>query len=168
MWNGMARAVRIGSVDTHETDLFDFRRVFGVPTSAQVLAVCGLFVTTVLCTHAEYVESGTVFGYPGPGFNVLVAPIYEELIFRGWILSRLVKHLGNLRAIVASSLLFGLVHIRNIYWVDTDALIEMMLYTGLVAGPILAWTTLKARSLWPAVILHYLNNLGCYVRDWLS
>jgi membrane protease YdiL (CAAX protease family) len=29
---------------------------------------------------------------------------------------------------------------------------------------VLAWLTLRCRSVWPAVILHYLNNLFYFVR----
>ena len=38
-----------------------------------------------------------------------------------------------------------------------------MLCTGLVIGPLLGYVSLRCRSVWPAVILHYLNNLGYYL-----
>jgi membrane protease YdiL (CAAX protease family) len=63
-----------------------------------------------------------------------------------------------------SSLLFGLVHLRNIYWLDAAAPAKNMAFTGLVLGPILAWVTLRLRTVWPAVILHYVNNLTYFVR----
>ena len=155
--------VRIGDVDPDRDDLFGFKRALGVPAWAQGVAIPVLFVATVLLTHREHVEHGTVFGFPGPAFNVLFAPIYEELIFRGWILARLVRRHSNLVAIVVSSLLFGLLHLRNIYWLEPEVLVRSMLFTGLVAGPFWAWVTLKCRSLWPAVIMHYLNNLAYYL-----
>jgi membrane protease YdiL (CAAX protease family) len=157
------RWLRIGHVDPERDSLFEFRRVWLLPPWSQVALVAGSFVATVLCTYAEYRRTKTVFGFPGPGFNVLVAPIYEELIFRGWILGRLVRNRGNGVAIAVSSLLFGLLHLRNIYWLDPEALVRMMAFTGLVAGPVLGYVTLRCRSVWPAVILHYLNNLGFYL-----
>ena len=156
-------ALRIGQVDADRHGLFDFKRAFGAPAWSQALLVVGLFVTTVLCTYAEYREKGTVFGFPGPAFNVLFAPIYEELLFRGWILARLVRNHSNTFAIVASALLFGLLHLRNIYWLDTETLARSMAYTGLLLGPLFGYVTLRCRTLWPAVILHYLNNLAYYV-----
>lgn len=156
--------LRIGRVDPERTSLLDFRRAFGVPAWLQVVLVCVLWVATVLLTYAEYRRRGTVFGFPGPAFNVLFAPIWEELVFRGWILGRLVRRHSNAFAIAVSSLLFGLLHLRNVYWLDTAQLAGSMAFTGLVLGPLLGWVTLKARSVWPAVILHFANNLVFYVR----
>jgi membrane protease YdiL (CAAX protease family) len=144
--------------------LFELRRVGPVPAWVQLLLVAGGFVATVLLTHAEYRAHGTVFGFPGPAFNVLVAPIYEELIFRGWILGRLAHRRPAWLAILVSSLLFGLLHLRNIYWLDTATLVRSMLSSGLVLGPLLGWITLRCRSVWPAVILHYANNLTYFLR----
>jgi membrane protease YdiL (CAAX protease family) len=60
--------------------------------------------------------------------------------------------------------LFGLVHFRNIYWLEPARLLGLMLTTGLVLGPIFAYVTLRTRTVWPAVILHYVNNLTYYLR----
>jgi membrane protease YdiL (CAAX protease family) len=155
-------ALRIGRVDPQRESLFDFKRVGFLPAWCQVALVAGLFVATVLLTNAEYRRKGTVFGFPGPAFNVLFAPIYEELVFRGWILSKLVRGHSNAVAIAVSSLLFGLLHLRNVYWLDPPALVRSMAFTGLVFGPLAGYVTLRARSAWPAVILHGLNNLGYY------
>ena len=38
----------------------------------------------------------------------------------------------------------------------------MMIFTGLIAEPFWAYMTLRFRSLWVAVILHYLNNLAYF------
>lgn len=143
--------------------LFEFRSLGPLPAWTQVAAVVALFVVTVLCTHAEYRSKGTVFGFPGPAFfNVLFAPIYEELIFRGWILGRLARRRSSASAIWISGFLFGVLHLRNIYWLESWPLARSMLYTGLVLGPLLGWVALKCRSVWPAVCLHYLNNLAYY------
>lgn len=158
---------RLGGSDPAARSLFEFRRVGPVPAAAQVVAVVLLFVTTVLCTHAEYRAHGTVFGFPGPGFNVLFAPIYEELVFRGWILGQLARRRSSRCAILVSSLLFGILHLRNIYWLAPERLIGQMVYTGAVFGPAAAWLTLKCRSLWPAVVVHYLNNLWYYAAELL-
>jgi len=57
-----------------------------------------------------------------------------------------------------------LFHLRNIYWLEPAALARSMAYTGLLLGPILGWVTLRTRSVWPAVCLHYVNNLVYFVR----
>ena len=156
-------ALRIERFDPRSTSLFEFRRAWIIPAWAQAAGVVGLFIATVLLTNAEYKSRGTVFGFPGPAFNVLVNPIYEELIFRAWILGMLVRHHSSAVAIAISSILFGIVHLRNIYWLNTIDLVQMMAYTGLVLGPICGYITLRFRTVWPAVILHYLNNLAYYI-----
>ena len=156
-------ALRIGKVHPDRDSLVDFKRVWIFPAWAQATLVVGLFLATVACTHAEYRSKGTAFGFPGPAYNALVSPIYEEWIFRGWMLGRLVRNRSNGFAIGVSSLLFGLFHVRNIYWLETGTLLRSIAFTGLVLGPLLAYVTLRCRSLWPAVCLHYLNNLGYYL-----
>ena len=145
-------------------ELFELRRVGPVPAWAQLVLVAALFTATVLLCHAEYRARGTSFGIAGPAFNALVAPIYEELVFRGWILGRLAHRRPALVAILVSSALFGLLHLRNIFWLDTGTLVRSMIFTGAVLGPVLAWVTLRFRSVWPAVILHSANNLTYFAR----
>jgi len=161
------RRLSVLRVDRLEEDprrLFEFRRVWIVPAWIQVVLVVVLFVATVLLTHAEYVAKGTSFGIAGPAFNALVCPIYEELVFRGWILGRLARGRSPTFAIAVSSILFGILHLRNIFWLDTGSLVRQMMYAGVVLGPILGYVTLRCRSVWPAVCLHYVNNLAYYLR----
>jgi membrane protease YdiL (CAAX protease family) len=157
-------ALRIERLEEDPRTLFELKRVGIVPAWLQASLVVGLFVATVLLTHAEYLAKGTTFGFAGPAFNVLVAPTYEELIFRGWILGRLAHRRSAAAAIAISSLLFGILHLRNIFWQDTGALVRSMVFTGVVLGPLLGWVTLRCRSVWPAVCLHYLNNLVYFIR----
>lgn len=153
-----------GAPPTDREDLFAVRRWGPLPDwGVGTLAVLG-FLGTVGATFWEYEHRGTTFGLAGPAFNTLFAPVYEELIFRGWMLGRLERRFGPRRAIVLSSLLFGLVHVRNVYWREVDAVLGNVLYTGVLLGPLLAWVTLRTRSLWPAVVLHYANNLTYFLR----
>jgi len=155
--------LRLGAEPLAPGDLFAFRRAGPLTVTAQVVTVVALYVATILLTHREYVARGTVFGYPGPAFVVLFAPITEELVFRGWVLGQMAARLSRPAALIGSSLLFGLYHLRNVYWLEADALLRQMAFTGLVLGPILAYLTLRFRTLWPAVILHGANNLAYYL-----
>ena len=152
-------AVRIPPIGDDPRVLFEFRRIGVVPGWLQVVLVVGLFLATVFLVHAEYRTKGTSFGVAGPGFNCLINPIYEELIFRGWILGRLTRWRSPAVAIGVSSALFGLLHLRNIFWLEPGQLVRTVVYTGCVIGPVLGYAVLRCRSVWPAVILHYLNNL---------
>lgn len=80
--------------------------------------------------------------------NIIIAPITEELIFRGLILSRLRTAMPFAGAAVISSLLFGIAH-GQIIWVA---------YT-FVVGMILSVVVLKTESLSASILLHMVFNL---------
>lgn len=89
------------------------------------------------------------------GGNILITvllvgiggPIAEEIFFRGFVLTGLLKRFGVGRALLISSLLFGLFHIDPGAIVPTFAL-----------GLILGWVYLKTGSIWPAMFVHGLHN----------
>jgi membrane protease YdiL (CAAX protease family) len=71
----------------------------------------------------------------------------EEFVVRGVFLPSLVRPLGERGAIVASALLFALIHMDPYRFLFTLAI-------GLVFG----WLRLRAGSLWPPVIAHLTLN----------
>lgn len=77
----------------------------------------------------------------------IAGPIAEEVFFRGFVLTGLLKRFGVRRALLFSSLLFGLFHIDPGAIVPTFAL-----------GLILGWVYLKTGSVWPAMFAHGLHN----------
>jgi sodium transport system permease protein len=79
---------------------------------------------------------------------IAVAPaICEELAFRGFILSGL-RHLGhNRRAIIFSSLLFGLTH----------GILQQSLIASLV-GVILGYVAVQSGSIFPCMVFHLCHN----------
>ncbi len=74
---------------------------------------------------------------------VLVAPITEELLFRGWLLPDLKEQYGTRRALVWSSLLFGLVHIEP----------AAVLYATL-GGLVLGAVALRTKSTLASIAMH--------------
>lgn len=90
---------------------------------------------------------------------VIMAPIVEELLFRGAIegyLLRKWKHPAG--AIVFSSLVFGLVHGN---WVQAPF--------AFVIGLALGWMYYRTGSLFPGILMHFVNNstavLGFLITD---
>lgn len=77
----------------------------------------------------------------------LLGPITEELFFRGFVLSGLIKQIGVGRSLVISSLVFGLFHI------DPGAIVPTF-----VLGLALGWVYLKTGSIWPAIFAHGMHN----------
>jgi membrane protease YdiL (CAAX protease family) len=78
--------------------------------------------------------------------SVLIAPLAEELMFRGYLLNVWMARIGMWRAIIFSTLLFGLLH-----WQNTLFAIPL--------GFVLAVVYLRYDSLWPGILLHALYNL---------
>lgn len=78
---------------------------------------------------------------------VVVAPIAEELLFRGYLFGKLRKHVKLWVAILITSLLFGLVHFQWNVGIDTFVLSIVLCLLRVVSG-----------SLWPAILLHMLKN----------
>lgn len=74
------------------------------------------------------------------------APLAEEILFRGVILHAL-KPYGNSFAVIVSALFFGLIH---------GNLVQMP--GAFLIGIALGIVTLHTRSLWPAIIIHAINN----------
>lgn len=79
--------------------------------------------------------------------TVAVIPAFvEELLFRGVILTNLLPY-GRTNAVVASALLFGLMH-QN----------AEQFFFATVAGLVFGFLYLKLRTVWAPVLLHFINN----------
>lgn len=88
---------------------------------------------------------------------VAVVPAFvEELLFRGMILTNLLPY-GRTTAVLASALLFGLMH-QNI---------GQIFYTT-VGGLVLGFIYVKTRSIWVGVLIHFVNNFISVIQDVIS
>lgn len=79
----------------------------------------------------------------------VVAPISEEICFRGMLFGGIRRRLPLPFAALAAGAVFGLLHYST-GWSAVPMLI--------VFGAILAIVYEKTDSLWPAIIMHALNN----------
>lgn len=84
---------------------------------------------------------------------VTVGPLVEELLFRGVLLSALMRRLRVGWAVTVCSLLFALVHLPDLGFL-WYALPDLALLAAA-----LAWLRLHSGSIWPAVLAHGVNNL---------
>ena len=84
---------------------------------------------------------------------VVIAPIAEEILFRGYLLGKLRKHVPIWLAILVTSLLFALVHFAWNVGVDVFALSIVLCLLRIGTG-----------RLWPAILLHMMKNgLAFYI-----
>ncbi|MCC7543101.1 CPBP family intramembrane metalloprotease [bacterium] len=78
---------------------------------------------------------------------VAIAPVVEEIIFRGIIFKALQSSFPTWFAVIVSAAGFGWLHGQ----------INVGIYTFLL-GLLLTWLYMRSRSLYPGIILHVLNN----------
>ncbi len=82
---------------------------------------------------------------------VVVAPVIEELLFRGLILRGFLSHYSTRKAILASAILFGLLHFNPWQFIGATTW-----------GILFAWWFVQTRSILPCVFGHALvNALAC-------
>lgn len=98
-----------------------------------------------------YLEARAARALPLLWFSVVVdAPIFEEMIFRGFLFRGWSStRLGALGAIMLTSLLFGLIHVQYTWMGALQCTL-----VGLAAG----WLRWHSRSIFPPMLLHAINN----------
>lgn len=77
----------------------------------------------------------------------LVPAVVEEIAVRG-ILMQPLRRYGDRFAIVASALIFSMLHGNMV-----------QIPYALFAGMYLGWAVIATGSLWPAIVIHFINNL---------
>ena len=84
---------------------------------------------------------------PGMLYEVLLAPVTEELVLRGIIFPVARQKRGNLYAIIISSIFFALIHMNGI-----------QLITGLFMGVIIGYAIVLTDNVYIGIIIHAVNN----------
>lgn len=77
----------------------------------------------------------------------LAAPICEEVFFRGFIFTGILKRMPLWPSVALSAVIFGIAH------ADLGSLVPLV-----VIGLALAWARWRTDSIWPGIIVHALNN----------
>lgn len=77
----------------------------------------------------------------------LIAPICEEIFFRGFAFAGLLNGMALIPAALLSAALFAVAH------TDLGSLVPLF-----IIGLVLAWARWRSDSLWPGIIIHIANN----------
>lgn len=99
-----------------------------------------------LHTNWEYILAFTTL--------VVIAPVAEEVLFRGYLLGKLKKYMPLWVAIAASSLLFAALHLPG----GGEQLQWNVAFNVLVLGVVLAILRPLTGSIWSGVLLHMIKN----------
>ena len=83
----------------------------------------------------------------------IIAPIAEEYLFRGVAMRKMLRwNISPRYAIIASSILFGLIHLN-----------PAQIPGAIILGIVMAWMCYRTRSLIPGIIIHITNNTLCLI-----
>ncbi|MBX3499204.1 MAG: CPBP family intramembrane metalloprotease [Alphaproteobacteria bacterium] len=86
----------------------------------------------------------------------VLAPLVEELVFRGLLYGYVEGRFGGEAALIVSSLAFAAAHIEPIH-------VALVLPIGVLLG----WTRMRTGSLWPAIAAHVANNTVAVLASYL-
>ncbi len=133
--------------------------------TASVILIFSIVVWLVPSFNADQAQSNALtYGSNGVGLwlsfvaAVIIAPVVEELYFRGLILPVFMRRFGTLFGIILTSLLFALLHFQP----------NVVIYTFILAI-LLAVTRLRLKSVIPSIVLHAINNLIAFsiIAGWI-
>ncbi|UGB31262.1 MULTISPECIES: CPBP family intramembrane glutamic endopeptidase [Bacillaceae] len=108
-----------------------------------------IYLIFIIQKDIEYIQSLLLFSL----IFSLINAIFEEVIWRGIMLSSLKKYTSTGFAIFVTSVGFGLLHLAIGFSISLSLLIS-------IAGVIYALITLKTNSIYPSIVFHIIINIG--------
>jgi membrane protease YdiL (CAAX protease family) len=90
--------------------------------------------------------------FPAFATAVIVAPVLEELIFRGIMLEGLLKNYNPVKAILITNIFFGLAHLNPWQFIG-----------AFLIGIFISWIYMRTRSIILPIVIHFINNLISYM-----
>jgi len=124
--------------------------MFGLIGSATI------FVPLLFVEDISYTKSFVIYGIV---FSVINA-ILEALLWRGIMLSHLKSNLSTFSAVFITSIRFGLLHIS----IGIPVIMSLLFSFG---GLFYAFVVLKTKSIYPAIVFHFIINLGMVFNGWI-
>lgn len=179
-WYGVGYGLRVGTalviafgaarlcVQSPELTFAPWRPALG--HTCRVLAICGLICGALLAAAILLIRANG-WRFPIEPRNVsrvqdfvpflwravLIAPLAEELIYRGLAQPFLRTGLGSRWAIFVSGIAFWIYH-----WLSYGAITPL---NHLIGGWIIAWSYERSRSLLTPILLHAIGNLSIGLMD---
>ena len=148
----------------HFTDNFVYSITIGIVMIYGISIVANMIINFVLgggsndsanqLLFEDYLNNGALL----MAFqSVILAPILEELLFRGLVF-RSLRDKSKWLAIFASSFLFGFLHIYSALFAgDLSQLIYLFSYGGM--GFVFSYAYEKRKTICVPILMHMINNL---------
>ncbi len=115
---------------------------------SEVLPTVNAVIAEIATTPGRVVLAILVMG--------VLAPLVEELVFRGLLYGYVEGRFGAMAALIVSSLAFAAAHVEPIH-------VALVLPIGVLLG----WTRMRTGSLWPAIAAHVANNAVAVLASYL-
>ncbi|WP_210128615.1 MULTISPECIES: type II CAAX endopeptidase family protein [unclassified Staphylococcus] len=116
--------------------------------------ISGDIIVTQFASKKDYIEMVISVLF----ISSIVAPIVEEIIFRGVLLKYIEDKTNIFIAIISTSVLFSLVHLFNGKLVGLD--FYLLIIAGTIAGIMYGIACYKYSSIWASISLHMFWNIG--------
>jgi membrane protease YdiL (CAAX protease family) len=137
---------------------------FGVGLYVGIVFVVGLILTVLLQVITGHgvrsprqipVHLSAVGVTVSIAYGVFIAPIHEELFFRGILFRSLADRYGFVIGAVGSGLAFGLIHYVPAAWYDSVLLMGVMVVTGVA----LSWFYDRRGNIVASIVAHATFNV---------
>ncbi|AGB04775.1 CAAX amino terminal protease family [Aciduliprofundum sp. MAR08-339] len=139
--------------------------VFGSVPSLKALGLALLFTPlAILVPYLTNLEGERVSYKPPENFVpeklwlrillfIILAPISEEILYRGLLEGYLILHTSSLIAILVPAVLFSIIHYAPFKNAPKNVIISILL-SSLILGIIAGWLRAYSNSIIPAIIVH--------------
>ena len=87
----------------------------------------------------------------------IAAPVLEELVFRGIILTALLRRYEPRKAIIWSAVIFGIAHLNPWQFI-----------AAFIVGCAIGWLFWRTRSIWIGIFMHWANNTAGFLIGYYS
>jgi len=137
------------------------------PQKNKLVYAAATIIILILIILTPIITEKTLFAITTLVSSTIITPIFEELIFRGYVWNKLEEKFDKKFTVyVVTTLLFAFWHIGYIdtilFKVDINNVPFVMLMkviTGLCFGIVLGAVRYKTRNCWSTILLHSLMNI---------
>ncbi len=129
-------------------------------------SVFGLGALFFQLFYGNYTDKNIGFIFQIIIFTLMVG-IGEEILMRGVVLNALKERHGLYVAIIISSLIFGLLHMTNVFAGRSLSKAFTQSVTAFLVGIVLAWVFIKTNNIIPNIIYHWLWNMVGFLENYV-
>ena len=137
---------------------FTFKSIVRVVAISLISALPLTYLTNILAPTSHQIQVSITLLIP---MALILAPIGEELLFRGLLLGYLMRCISRWPSIMVSSIIFALVHLPAFTAYSEIPLTRFLVFAGaLILGVIAGHFKTSLNSLIPAIITHSIFNFS--------